>query len=74
MESGIPIETMELHEEVKKNPKTKNLHLFCRRLPSLGDEIHIKGGRIVTPKKLQSFKIVKIDLFKQLYVHFKFRK
>ena len=66
---------MELHEEVKKNPKAENLHLFCRRLPNLEDEIHLKGGgRIVTPKNLHSFKIVKFDLFMQLYVNFKFRK
>ena len=48
-ESGIPIKTMELHDEVKKNPKAENLHLFCRRLPNLEDKIHLKGGRIVTP-------------------------
>ena len=65
---------MKLHEEVKTNPKAENLHLFCRRLPNLEDEIHLKWGRIVTPKILHSLKIVKFDLFMQLYVHFKFKK
>ena len=28
-----------------------------RRLPNLGDEIHLKGGRIVTPQNLPLLKI-----------------
>ena len=65
---------MELHEEVEKKPKAEKLYLFYHHLLNLEDEIHLKGGRIVTPKNLHSFKIVKFDLFMQLYVHFKFSK
>ena len=61
---------MELHEEVKKNPKAENLHLFCRCLPNLEDEIHLKGGRIVKfDLFVHSFKIVKFNLFVQLCEH-----
>ena len=40
---------MELREEVNNNPKAKNLHLFDHNRLNLEDEIHLKGGRIVTP-------------------------
>ena len=30
---------------------------LSQRLPNLEDEIHLKGGRIVTPKKIASFEI-----------------
>ena len=43
---------MEQHEEVKKNPKTEYSLSLSQRLPNLGDEIHLKGGRIVTPQNL----------------------
>ena len=39
---------MELLDEVKKNPKVENLYLFDHHHPNLEDEIHLKGGRIVT--------------------------
>jgi hypothetical protein len=34
---------MELLEEVKKNPKVENLHLFDHHLPNLEDEIILRG-------------------------------
>ena len=37
--------------------------------PNLEDEIHLKGGRIVTPKNFHSFKISKFDLIMLLSVH-----
>ena len=41
-----------LLEKLKKNPKAEYQHLFNHHLPNLEDEIHLKGGRIVTPKNL----------------------
>ena len=42
--------TMELHKEVKENQiKAEYPYLFYHHLPNLEDEIHLKGGRIVTP-------------------------
>ena len=37
--------------------------------PNLKDEIHLKGGRIVTPKIFHSFKISKFDSIMLLSVH-----
>ena len=33
----------------KKDLKAEYLHLFGHHCPNLEDEIHLKGGRIVTP-------------------------
>ena len=41
---------MELHEEVEKNPKAKNMYLFYHHLPNLKDEIHLKGVELYTLK------------------------
>ena len=38
----------------EEDPKLKYPPLLCPSSPNLGDEIHLKGGRIVTPKKLIS--------------------
>ena len=35
--------------ESKEESKDRVLLSFSRRLPNLEDEIHLKGGRIVTP-------------------------
>ena len=45
--------TMELHEETKDG----EFPYLSRRLPNLEDEIHLKGGRIVTPQILPLLKI-----------------
>ena len=34
---------MELLDEVKKNPKAKNLYLFDHHRPKLQDDIYLKG-------------------------------
>ena len=41
-------------EEESKDEVSQSL---SRRLPNLGDEIHLKGGRIVTPQNLSLLKI-----------------
>ena len=33
----------------EEDPKLKYPSLLCSSSPNLGDEIHLKGGRIVTP-------------------------
>ena len=33
----------------EENIKLKSPSLLCSSSPNLGDEIHLKGGRIVTP-------------------------
>ena len=40
---------MELREEVKKDPKMEYPYLLVDVFRNLGDEINLKGGRIVTP-------------------------
>ena len=64
---------MELHDGITQGCKGESKDGVSlspsRRLLNLEDEIHLKGGRIVTPEKLHSFKIVKFDLFVQLCEH-----
>ena len=43
--------------KVKKDSKAKYPYLFDYHLPNLGDEIHLKGGRIVTPQNLPLLEI-----------------
>ena len=33
----------------EEDPKLKHPSLLCSSSPNIGDEIHLKGGRIVTP-------------------------
>ena len=47
----------------------QSVYLLDYLILNLEDEIHLKGGRIITPKNLHSFKIVKFDLFVQLCEH-----
>ena len=48
---------IELHEEVKKNPKVDVFLSLSRYLPNLEIEIHREAGRIVTPQNLPLLKI-----------------
>jgi len=41
----------------EEDPKLKYPSLLCSSSPNLGDEIHLKGGRIVTPQNLPLLKI-----------------
>ena len=36
-------------QESEEDLKLKYPFLLCSSFPNLGDEIHLKGGRIVTP-------------------------
>ena len=57
--------------ESKEESKDGIFLSLSRRLPNLGDEIHLKGGRIVTPQNFATFENRVKMIYLWIFVHMK---